>query len=60
MTQETKYNELLVAAHMRYINLKVEKGFKPDPYMPPEMLGIQSDQVKAVLWVVAGELVKHG
>jgi hypothetical protein len=53
MTQETKYQEMLDKASELYREAKTAKGYK-------NVHGIYSDQVKAVLWVVAGELVKHG
>jgi hypothetical protein len=53
VTQETKYQEMLDKAIDLYRAAKAAKGLK-------NAQGIYSDQVKAVLWVVAGELVKHG
>jgi hypothetical protein len=53
MTQETKYQEMLDKASELYREAKTAKGYK-------NVHGVYSDQVKAVLWVVAGELVKHG
>jgi len=56
MTQQDKYDELLQAANAKYAALKTRGA--DISYVAPECLPtIGSDQVKAMLWVLAGALV---